>query len=87
MDISDALTAAEVAQEYQVSERTVQRWVERGLPAEKATEGQLLLLLASHRLKGWPPNGVWLIRRSGLGSLATLRKPVGYPKGKKRSSG
>jgi hypothetical protein len=85
LDVNEVLTTAEVAQQYQVSERTVERWVERGLAAQKATEEQLWQLLREKRLKGLPPKGVWLIERSGLSHLASIRKPVGYPKGKARS--
>ncbi len=82
-DVSEALTASEVAQQYQVSARTVERWIERGLEAQKATNEQLLQLLASNRLRGLPPKGVWLVARSGLGKIGDIRKPVGRPKGRK----
>ncbi|HYU71677.1 MAG TPA: hypothetical protein VEL31_03265 [Ktedonobacteraceae bacterium] len=80
----DLLLVAEVARQYEVSERTVERWIERGLDAQKATDEQLLQLLRSKRLKGLPPKGVWLIPRSNLIQLETIRRSVGYPKGKKR---
>jgi phage terminase Nu1 subunit (DNA packaging protein) len=57
----DLLLVTEVAEQYGVSVRTVERWVEQGLPAQKATNEQLLALLAQKRLKGWPPKGVWVI--------------------------
>lgn len=80
----ELLLVTEVAEQYGVSVRTVERWVEQGLPAQKATEEQLLALLASQRLKGWPPKGVWVIPRESLRQLEAIRKPVGYPKGKAR---
>lgn len=62
----DLLLVVETAQQYKVSERTVERWIERGLPAFKATDEQLLHLLGKKRLRGSPPKGVWLIPRSSL---------------------
>ena len=84
MSESDLLVVAEVAQRYAVSERTVERWIEKGLPAMKATDEQLLHLLWSKRLRGLPPKGVWLIPRSSLSQIEDIRKKVGYPKGKSR---
>src|SRR5712691_4102872 len=80
----DLLLVTEIAKQYRVSERTVERWIERGLDATKATDEQLLQLLRSKRLKGLPPKGVWLIQRSDLGQIERVRKPVGYPAGKPR---
>jgi hypothetical protein len=81
----DLLLVFEIAQQYKVSERTVERWIERGLSASKATEEQLLHFLGDKRLKGLPPKGVWLIPRSSLRQIEQIRKPVGYPKGKLRT--
>jgi hypothetical protein len=80
----ELLLVTEVAEQYGVSVRTVERWVELGLPAQKATEEQLLGLLASQRVKGWPPKGVWVIPRESLSRVEEIRKPVGYPRGKSR---
>ena len=80
------LLVTEIAAQYGVSIRTVERWVAQGLPAQKATQEQLLGLLAARRLKGWPPKGVWVIRHEHLSQIAGIRKPVGYPKGKPRSA-
>ena len=64
----ELLLVTEVAALYGVSVRTVERWVEQGLPAEIATEEQLLGLLAHKRVKGWPPKGVWVIPSGGSAS-------------------
>jgi transposase len=84
MSEPDHLVVAEIAERYAVSERTVERWIEKGLPAAKATDEQLLYLLRTKRLRGLPPKGVWLIPRSGLSRIEDIRKKVGYPKGKPR---
>ncbi len=84
MSEPDLLVVAEVAERYAVSERTVERWIEKGLPAAKATDEQLLHLLRAKRLQGLPPKGVWVIPRSSLGQVEDIRKKVGYPKGKPR---
>jgi hypothetical protein len=86
-DLHDLLLLSEVAEHYGVSVRTVERWVEQGVPAQKATEEQLLRLLAAKRLKGWPPKGVWLIHSEHLNQIEQIRRPVGYPKGKPRKAG
>jgi hypothetical protein len=86
LDLHDLLLITEMAERYGVSVRTVERWVEQGVPAQKATDEQLLALLAAKRLKGWPPKGVWLIRREHLDQVEQVRKPVGYPKGKPRKA-
>jgi transposase len=83
-DISDLLVVAEVAEQYGVSQRTVERWIERGLDAQKATDEQILQLLERKRIRGLPPKGIWVIRRSDLKQIEQIRKPVGYPKGKPR---
>jgi hypothetical protein len=82
----ELLLVTEIAEQYGVSLRTVERWVEQGLPAEKATQEQLLGFLATGRLKGWPPKGVWVIKREQLSQIAAIRKRVGYPRGKPRSA-
>lgn len=84
MSEPDHLVVAEVAERYAVSERTVERWIEKGLSAAKATDEQLLHLLRTKRLRGLPPKGVWLIPQSGLSQIEDIRKKVGYPKGKPR---
>ena len=48
----ELLLVAEGAALYGVSVRTVERWVEQGLPAQKATNEQLLALLAQKRFCG-----------------------------------
>lgn len=78
------LTVAELADTYHVSSRTAQRWARDLLDAPKATPEQILALLEQKRLKGIPPTGVLLIPRAALDRLEVLRRPVGYPKNKKR---
>jgi phage terminase Nu1 subunit (DNA packaging protein) len=48
----ELLLVTEVAEQYGVCVRTVERWVEQGLPAQKASEEQLLGLLAQKRFCG-----------------------------------
>ncbi len=76
---SDLLTTAQVAERYRVTERTVERWIARGLPAIKATQEQIGYLISLKLLQGWPPTGVWLIREADLPLLATIRRPAGRP--------
>ena len=75
----DLLTTAQVAARYDVTERTVERWIARGLPATKATQGQIGHLISLQLLQGWPPAGVWLIREADLPRLSTIRRPAGRP--------
>lgn len=82
--LKNMLTVSELADAYQVSSRTAQRWARDLLDAPKATPEQVLALLELQRLRGIPPTGVLLIPRADLARLEALRKPVGYPKDKKR---
>ncbi len=75
----DLLTTAQVAARYNVTERTVERWIARGLPATKATQDQIGHLISLQLLQGWPPAGVWLIREADLPRLSTIRRPAGRP--------
>ncbi len=76
---SDLLTTAQVAERYEVTERTVGRWIARGLSATKATQEQIGHLISLQLLQGWPPTGVWLIRQADLSRLSTIRRPAGRP--------
>ncbi|GLV54381.1 hypothetical protein KDH_12280 [Dictyobacter sp. S3.2.2.5] len=84
MQTEQLLTAKEVADHFRVSVRTVERWIEKGLPAHKATEIQVGELLVQKRIGGLPPKGIWVIPQSSLTDVHGIRKSVGYPAEKKR---
>jgi hypothetical protein len=74
---SDLLLTTQVAKQEHVHPRTVQRWIEKGLPAEKATHEQLGDLVACGLLSSIPPHPVYLIRKTDLKLIPKIRA---YPK-------
>jgi len=78
----DVLLTIQVAKSEKVSVRTVERWIDKGLPGELATRVQIGELIAAGLLKNVPPHGnVYLIRQSDLHLIASIRA---YPKGTTR---
>ncbi len=82
----DLLVVRQVAERYNVTSRTVERWIEKGLPARKASSQQMGMLFALRYLKGITPTGAWLIHVNDLVWVDHIRKPVGYPTGRPRRS-
>jgi hypothetical protein len=78
----DFLLTFQVAQREKVAERTVQRWIDKGLPAVLASQKQIGELITSGLLKNVPAHGkVYLIRKTDLHLIPGIRA---YPTGTTR---
>lgn len=66
--------------------RRVQEMITQGvLPARKATREEELSLLRNNRVRSITVKGIYVIEPSALEYAQQQRKPVGFPKGAKRS--
>lgn len=77
----DLLLTKQVARREHVSERTVERWIGKGLPARTASQAQIGELVLQGFLQSVPPQGVYLIHIKDLALVPQIRA---YPKGTKR---
>ena len=66
--------------------RRVQEMIAQGvLPARKATREEELSVLKNNRVRSITVKGIYVIELSALEYAQQHRKPVGFPKGAKRS--
>jgi hypothetical protein len=78
----DILLTRQVAAREHVDPRTVERWIDKGLPAYKATKAQLGILVQEGYLTRLPPHGViLLIKETDLKLIPRIRA---YPSNTKR---
>jgi hypothetical protein len=78
----DLLLTRQVAAREQVDPRTVERWIDKGLPAYKATRKQIGILVQEGYLTRLPPHGVILfIKETDLKLIPRIRA---YPPDTKR---
>ena len=66
--------------------RRVQQMIEEGvLPAKKATKEEELALLKNGRVRSLTVKGIYLIEPAAVDYARRHRRPVGFPKGTRRS--
>jgi hypothetical protein len=69
-----------------VKVRRVQQMIEEGvLPAKKATKEEELALLRNGRVRSLTVKGIYLIEPAAVDYARSHRRPVGFPKGTRRS--
>ncbi len=69
-----------------VKVRRVQQMIEEGiLPARKATREEELALLRNSRVRSLTVKGIYVIEPAALEHARQHRRPVGFPKGTRRS--
>src|SRR5260370_2928089 len=78
----DLLLTWQVAEREHASVRSVERWIEKGLPADPATREQIGQLFSQGLLRAIPSHQtIYLIRRSDLYLIPKIRA---YPTGTTR---
>lgn len=78
-DTDNIVLVHEIAALYGVSERVAQRRMQEEktlLGATKATQEQLITLFGQGRIKGIPPQGVWIVQKDNV-SRVTWRRTAG----------
>ena len=66
--------------------RRVQQMIEEGvLPAKKATREEELSLLRNGRVRSLTVKGIYVIEPAAVDYARRHRRPIGFPKGTKRS--
>ncbi len=77
------LLTTQVAKKEGVHPTTVERWIDKGLPAVFATRVQIGQLIAQGFLANNPPRGVFLIRKADLRLIPIIREQANKKKGKR----
>lgn len=66
--------------------RRVQEMIAQGvLPARKASKEEELSLLRNNRVRSITVKGIYVVEQAALEYARQHRKPIGFPKGRKRS--